>query len=128
MENAKSQTPQTARIARKIRKLREKKKTAWKDVCVRLKILKEDGRPDTGLAYKIAYEGYEPTGRELRHRLGLRDICKSCRRPFRVPSVKPRPAKSQARVWFNGLKREERDQVLEWAFGNYLKWKQSHEA
>lgn len=128
MENAKSQTPQTARLGRKIRKMRERKKggkRAWKDVCKLLNIMKKDGQPDTGLAYKIAYEGYEPLGRDLRKSLGLRDICTKCKRLFRVVTVKPARAKSPARVWWDKLKGEDRQKIMEWAYSNYLNWKKT---
>lgn len=128
MENPKSQTPETARLARKIRRARERKKMSWKNTCVTLNILKDNGSPDTGLAYKIGYNNFEPSGRPVRHRLGLRDICTKCRRAFRVPKVSAPQVKSAARIWWDSLKASERDKLIEISHKNYLKWKQSHEA
>lgn len=95
----------------------------WKAICVRLKILTEDGRPDPGLAYRIGYTEYEPSDRAVRGRLGLKDICTKCKRTFRAPHpVAPRP-KSPARSWWGKLKREDREKLIELAYRNYLNWR-----
>ena len=126
----KSQTPQTARLGRKIRKLRERKKNplSWKDTCLQegIRILKQNGDPDTGLAYKIAYEEYEPSGREVRHRCSLKDMCTKCKRVFRIPSQAKKRTKSPALAWWDGLKREDREKVIELSYKNYLNWKKTH--
>ncbi len=128
METPKTQTPQTARLARKIRRIREKKKrgklTLWRVVCETLNIRKVDGSYDHGMAFKIGYEEYEPSGREVRHRLGLRDICTKCRRAFRTPRVPmARQTLSPARMWFNRLKREDQEKILEFSYKQFLNWR-----
>jgi hypothetical protein len=123
------QSSDTIRLARRIRKKREKKKrgklTPWRVVCEELNIRTENGNLDTGLAFKIGYQEYDPSDRALRHRLGLRDLCSKCKRVFRaVKLLAPKPALSAARVWFNGLKREEQEKVLELSYKQFLNWKQ----
>jgi len=121
------QSKQTIRLAVKIRKIHEKKikgkKTPFRVVCERLNIRKEDGRTDEGLAYKIGYNDYEPSSREVRKRLGLRDVCSKCKRAFRVikPAVVHTP--SPALAWWKKLKREEREKVINASYKNYLNWR-----
>ena len=52
-----------------------------------LKIIKNDGQPDKGMAFRIA-DGYEPRRVDTRRRLGLSDRCPSChqRTPRTVPA------------------------------------------
>ena len=112
------QTNQTARLAGRIRKIREHrvngKLTAWRIVCDKLSIRTADGKPDTGMAYKIGYEGKEPAHMDVRRRLGLLDICALCHRPFRKPGLHREI--SPARQWWNRLKSDERNQWIEKLF------------
>lgn len=122
------QSKDTIRLARRIRKKREKKikgvLTPWRVVCEELDIRTEEGKLDTGLAYKIGYQEYEPSNRPMRKRLGLRDICSRCKRTFRVPKSKQiLHTLSPARLWWNRIKREEREKLIELSYGNYLKWR-----
>jgi hypothetical protein len=73
-------------------------------------ILKNDGRPDTGMAYKIAYDGHEPAGREVRLRLGLRDICTKCHRGFRKRMVRKM---TPARAWWETLETSKREKIIQ---------------
>lgn len=124
------QSKQTARLAKRIRRLREKKKrgkqTVWRVVCETLNVRTEDGRVDPGLAFRIAYDEYEPSDRAVRQRLGLKDICTKCMRSFRSPRASAIRSKSPARAWWEKLKREDREQVIEISYRNYLDWKRSH--
>lgn len=126
------QAKDTIRLARRIRKKREKKTkgklTPWRVVCETLNIRTDQGKLDTGAAYKIAYQEYEPSGREMRLRFGLRDKCSKCGRTFRAPKP-PQVARalSPARLWWNRMKGEEREKLIELSYSNYLKWRKSHE-
>lgn len=105
------QTPQTRRKARRLLELREHGKT-WDEASKKVGILKEDGSPDPGLAYKIAMEGYEPVKQETRDRLGLKKICLSCGRAIRhirktVSELPP------WREWWIHLSREDRERWIE---------------
>ena len=122
------QSKQTNRLSRKIRKIREKKTrgklTRWVVVCEKLNIRTAEGNLDPGLAYKIGYQEYEPSDREIRKRLGLNDICTKCRRVFRA--TRPPEAKkpmSPARAWWNGLKSGDREKLIELSYKNFLDWK-----
>jgi len=53
---------------RKFRKLPNPKK--YREICVILGILKENGEPDTGMAQQIE-KGYKPRLKKTRERLGL---------------------------------------------------------
>lgn len=119
------QTKQTQRLAERLRRIREKtdrkgNKTKWRVVCLKVKppILLESGEPDTGLAYQIAYNGKEPEDRHIRERLGLKDICAKCLRPYRKPAGKANK-RSPAREWFINLSREKQENLLEMIF-DYL--------
>jgi len=93
--------------------MRERRKPiSWRNVCVKLGIMKSDGRPDTGMAYKIAYDGHEPADRMVRARLGLRDICTKCHRGFRKASAR-RTTLSQARAWWNGLANAKQEKIIQ---------------
>lgn len=112
------QSKQTQRLAKRLRKAREHKDrkgnpALWRVVCMKVKpnIVKENGDPDTGLAYQIAYNEYEPS-REIQKRLGMRETCKTCHRPFRKPSVREKVAPSKWRVWWNSLGYERQDKIL----------------
>jgi hypothetical protein len=88
----------------------------FREVCETLGWFNPSGKPSTGLVYKIAYvPDYEP-GREVRQRLGMRDQCSKCRRPFHKPKP-PRPKRqlSEARRKFNALTYESQEKLLEWA-------------
>lgn len=112
------QTPETRRKARRLLKLRRERYT-WEKAAEKVGILKEDGSPDPGLAYKIAVEQYEPKGQELRDRLGLKKICLSCMRVFRRVSKQVSDLPPW-REWWNHLKPGERD---EWIRKNYTEGK-----
>jgi len=112
----KPQTPQTARLAAKIRRIRERqmggKQTLWRTVCLTCNILTEKGEPDTGLAYKIAYDEYEP-GHAVRLRLGMSDICTECHRPKRKPSVRAKTKHVQPwQRWWWKLTPMQRDEKI----------------
>lgn len=122
------QTKQTARLSKKIRRLREKKRkgkqTPWRVVCETLNIRTEDGRVDPGLAFRIGYQEYEPSDRALRQRLRLKDICTKCKRSFRLPLASALPIrKSTARIWWDKLKREDKERLIEISYRNYLDWR-----
>ena len=51
---------------------------SWRTVAVACKVLTADGRPNPGLAQRIAKKGYEPKRFETRIRLGLAPICVTC--------------------------------------------------
>lgn len=110
------QTKQTAKLAEKIRQARERG-DIWTKICIDNNLytpptlLKPNGEPDTGLAYKIAFEGYEPSHRETRDRLGLRDICVKCYRAFRKKGT-PRIV-SEARLWWDGLNTKQKSDNIE---------------
>lgn len=119
------QTKQTAKLARKIRRLRERKRPLkWRAVCEKLNIRTQDGRIDPGLAYRIGYQDYEPSDRALRGRLGLKDICSKCKRTFRAVRSPVIRTKSPARAWWEKLNREDREKLIELSYQNFLDWKQ----
>jgi hypothetical protein len=85
----------------------------WRVICEKFNLHNPDGSPATGLASKIAYNDFEP-GREVRLRIGLRDQCTKCRRPFRKPSTKRQPAIiTPARKLFNKMSQIEQDKLIE---------------
>src|SRR5690349_14507511 len=104
------QTTETARRARALLKLRGKGYT-WEKASRAVGILKEDGSPDHGLAYRIANEVYEPKGQDVRDRLGLKKICLSCGRAIRSIS-KTVSALPPWRYWWNHLKPQERERWI----------------
>jgi len=63
---------------------------SWRKTAVACKVLTSDGRPDPGLAQRIATKGYEPRLVETRTRLGLPPICIQCGQ--RVKRVRHVPA------------------------------------
>lgn len=94
-------------MAKRIRALRAKG-IKWEKICLQLGILKDNGEPDTGLAYQIGINQKEPKGEEVRDRLGLRKVCLACMRGFRRVSASARSL-SPWRLWWNRLKPAERD-------------------
>lgn len=104
------QMKETARKALQIRTLR-RKGYKWDDIAREVKILKEDGSPDPGLAYLIGFKGYEPKRPEVRARLGLKELCLACMRAFRKGSDSSR-ARSQWRLWWSRLSPDERDRKI----------------
>lgn len=120
-----SQTTQTARIAKRIREFRERKhQLKWREICEPGRvtpngILKDDGMADTGLALKIAYNNHEPERRDVRARLGLKDICTTCRRPYRQKTVKAVVTPSRARTWFQSLPREKQEEALQFLYEQF---------
>lgn len=105
---SKKQTRETARIARELRKLYSRGLT-WEGAAREAGILKENGEPDPGLAYRIALQGYEPKKISTRERLGLKKICFTCLRGFRKVS---RAALSPWVRWWRGLPKQERDRRI----------------
>jgi hypothetical protein len=63
-----------------VQELREKhiELSSWLQTSVACGVLTEDGRPNPGLAERIALQGYKPARSETRERLGLPPICISC--------------------------------------------------
>lgn len=104
------QTKETARIARELRRLR-KKRVTWEKAAEQVGIVKEDGSPDPGLAYRIALEGYEPKKQETRDRLGLRKICLACQRGFRKVSSASKVLAPWV-VWWRRLPKDERERRI----------------
>jgi hypothetical protein len=93
-------------FAKKIRKLRVKRHhLKWREICVKLGILKVDGEPDTGLAYLIAYKGLQPR-RETQVRIGL------CRRKVEY-GVRPPRVVAPVDAWWRSLTAEQRARVYE---------------
>ena len=64
--------------------------TPWREIAKELRILKDNGDPDTGLAYKIVIEGYEPKTPKTRTRLRWPPVCPTCYQPLPKP---PKPAR-----------------------------------
>jgi hypothetical protein len=110
MNGTSKQTSGTARKAKRINRLRAKGKT-WESISIEEGIIKENGSPDPGLAYRIAH-GYEPKGRELRSRLGLRDVCMSCLRGFRKKSSEIARALPAWASWWKSLPKDEKDRRI----------------
>jgi hypothetical protein len=111
MSSTSNQTKQTARKAESIRRLRAQN-VKWEEIARRLKILKTDGSPDPGLAYKIGVEGYEPKGEEIRNRLGLKHICMTCLRAIRKSSAARRGAGSPWLSWWKKLRPADREERI----------------
>lgn len=113
------QTKETARLGKRIRDRRAKGER-WEKICLDLRILKEDGSPNHGLASRIAFDNYEPKGQELRDRLGLRKFCLACKRGFRkvssgVMSLSPWV------LWWRRLDPQERDRRIREIWEDYEK-------
>lgn len=117
MKNTTQKTKQTTETARRARELIKLQRVGytWEEASRKVGILKKDGSPDPGLAYRIALEGYEPKGQELRDRLGLKKMCVSCMRAFRKTSKKVSELPPW-RYWWNRLKPQERER---WIKKNY---------
>lgn len=104
-------------IRRKIVSMR-KKKVHWVKICEALNIFDAHGNWDTGLAYKIANglkdgRPYEPTELEVRRRLGLSTICKTCKRSIHVKKSKSEPRDEPAYMkWWRGISPESRNQLI----------------
>lgn len=66
-----TQTRPILRMAQKIKKMREMSPPKkWREICQIFGISKRDGSPDTGLAYLIAYDGFQPT-KDVLKRMGI---------------------------------------------------------
>lgn len=118
------QSKQVKRLAERIRRKREKQNrsgvlTVWREVCLSVKpaILRADGKPDAALAFKIAYQNYEPD-LKIQKRLGLREHCNKCGRSFRTPSTRKPAQKSAARRWWESLTRVYQEILLEELYRN----------
>lgn len=110
-----------ARLGKKIRRLLERRRhpMRYREICELYGWFNTNGKPSTGLVFKLAYgvdgKPYEP-GREVRKRLGLRDICPACHRPFHKPNPnRVRPVLTEARKVFMKLPRSRQDELIEWA-------------
>jgi hypothetical protein len=114
------QTKQTRQLAARIRRLRGKGKT-WETVCRELRIFKRDGSPDTGLAYRIALDNYEPKGAEVRERLGLKKICLACMRGIRNISSGSKGSLPPWLIFWRRLPKGEREEWIR----EYYKKKES---
>lgn len=120
ISNPPKQTKQTARLGARIRRLRERRRPlTWTAICQRLNILNPSGEAATGIAYKIAYREYEPSHREVRARLGLRDVCMTCLRPYRRKG--PPRVRTEIQDWWLRLSATERAAILENAYSIYRK-------
>src|SRR5688500_17577813 len=104
------QTKETARKGKKILRLHEQGLT-WAEAGKRVGVVKEDGSPTPGHAYKIAVEGNEPASQELRDRLGLKKMCLACMRGFRNVKSRARSL-SPWRLWWRRLSPAERDRRI----------------
>lgn len=102
------QTKQTQKLANRIRRLHDKKMT-YTEISLKLGILTPEGKPNPGLVYKIGFEKYEPAGKEIRARLGLKDICISCLRSFRKPRAAAARSPEPWLSWWRRLSKRERD-------------------
>jgi hypothetical protein len=95
---------------------------SWPKASIACDVLTEDGRPDPGLAHRIATKGYDPRRNETRQRLGLPPICVTChtriKRVHHVPAwldeavanlrkleEQANPAPEKERVYGRGGKR-----------------------
>lgn len=56
---------------------------SWRKAAAACRVLTTEGKPDPGLAQRIALHGYEPVRTETRNRLGLPPVCPVCDRPIR---------------------------------------------
>lgn len=82
----------------------------WVAICHRYKIYDPQGNPSTGIARKLAYDDYEPSHREVRQRLGLRDMCLTCGRPYRKKTTR-RP-RTEIQSWWARLSAQDREAIL----------------
>ena len=76
----------------------------WREVARELRILKDNGEPDTGLAYKIVIEGYEPKTMQTRTRFWWPPICPECHQ---------RIAKSRPGIAYTRLRREGLNEIAQ---------------
>jgi hypothetical protein len=51
---------------------------SWRKAASACQVLTVEGKPDPGLAQRIALHGYEPRRVETRTRIGLEPVCTSC--------------------------------------------------
>lgn len=119
MNSTSNQTKQTAQKAESIRRLRAKGWT-WERTSIKLGILKENGDPDPGLAYKIA-EGYEPKGPAVRARLGLKALCLTCMRGFRKQGRAAAQALTPWASWWKSLSPKDKEQKIRAAWKGRIK-------
>ncbi len=108
------------RLAARIRQLRERRRPlTYSEICRRLGLLKQDGSPDTALAYQIAYKNFEPVKEETLRRLGLPLRCHSCHRLFsdHIEHKHRAPRElSPAERWWQGLPTARRTELKEFLF------------
>jgi hypothetical protein len=112
------QTKPTQRLAKRIRKQRERRTPVlWRVICEKFGIWKADGEPDTGMAYKIAYDDHEPEDRDVRTRLGLNDMCVKCQRAFRKPGAKG-AERADWQTWWARLRPRERETIIRYHYSH----------
>jgi hypothetical protein len=82
----------TRPLSRLVQELRENhaQSHSWRKASMVSKVLTVDGRPDPGLAQRIAEQGYDPKRDDTRARLGLPPTCIVCgRKVKRVRHIPP---------------------------------------
>lgn len=77
------QTPAISRLGKDLRIL-HRKSHSWRIAAARLRVLKDDGGPNEGLAYRIAIQGYMPTCEGLQRLIADGAIEKPEPRPIRL--------------------------------------------
>ena len=82
------QSPETALLGANLRSAYSRL-GSWPKVARSFPVLTADGRPDPGLAWRIAVGNYEPKSVAIRRRLGLPDVCSTCLQPIRRRRVVP---------------------------------------
>lgn len=70
------------RLARKLRSTHRNTKS-WPETARLCHIIKENGDPSEGLAYRIAVEGYEPKTHQTLVRIGMPCFCDQCKKQKR---------------------------------------------
>ena len=70
---------------------------SWRKTAEACDVLTDDGRPDPGLAQRIALHGYDPRRPETRARLGLPPICIACGQKVHRVRVVPEWVKQAAK-------------------------------
>lgn len=70
----------TTKDIKRVGKSMRKSGKSWDEISADLGIFTADGRLNSGLAYKIIEQDYEPARSETRYRLGLVPCCPNCKR------------------------------------------------
>jgi hypothetical protein len=74
---------------------------SWSKASVVCNVLLENGKPDPGLAYRIAEQGYEPKTVKVCRRINIPTYCKVCERTaprHREKILDPSPALTYTRA------------------------------